>query len=48
MSGLNGLSDDNFEQLGYACDPKVSPTIEAIGELIAQAFAHTRSLREAT
>jgi hypothetical protein len=42
------LDDDPLEQVGYACDPEASPTVAAIGELVYQALAYARFLREAT
>jgi hypothetical protein len=47
-SNLDGVDEDMLEQVGYACDPEALPTVEAIGELVHQAFAYTRSLREGT
>ncbi len=45
---LDGVDEDMLEQVGYACDPEALPTVEAIGELVHQALAYTRSLREGT
>jgi hypothetical protein len=45
---LDGVEEDMLEQVGYACDPEAPATVEAIGELIHQALACARSLREAT
>jgi hypothetical protein len=45
---LDGVDEDSLEQVGYACDPEAAPTVEAIGELVDQALAYTRFLRENT
>jgi hypothetical protein len=47
-SNLDGVDDDMLEQLGYACDVEAPPTVEAIGELVHQALAYARFLRENT
>ncbi len=47
-SNLDGVDEDMLEQVGYACDPEALPTVEAIGELVYQALAYARFLREAT
>ena len=47
-STLDGVNEDMLEQVGYACDPEALPTVEAIGELVDQALAYARSLRERT
>jgi len=47
-SNLDGVDEDILEQVGYACDPEALPTVEAIGDLIHQALAYARFLREAT
>jgi hypothetical protein len=47
-SNLDGVDEDLLEQVGYACDPEALPTVEAIGELVYQALAYARFLREAT
>jgi hypothetical protein len=47
-STCDGVDEDMLEQVGYACDPEALPTVEAIGELVHQAFAYARFLREAT
>ena len=47
-SSLDGVDEDMLEQVGYACDPEAPATVEAIVELIHQALAYARSLREAT
>jgi hypothetical protein len=39
--------EDMLEQVGYACDPEALPTVEAIGDLIHQALAYARFLRQA-
>jgi hypothetical protein len=44
----DGVDQDMLEQLGYACDPEAVPTVEAIGELVHQALAYARFLRDAT
>ncbi len=46
-SNLDGVDEDMLEQVGYACDPEALPTVEAIGELVHQALAYARFLREA-
>jgi hypothetical protein len=48
LSSLDAVDEDIFEQVGYACDPEALPTVEAIGELVHQAFAYARFLRERT
>jgi hypothetical protein len=45
---LDGVEEDMLDQVGYACDPEAPPTVEAIGELVHQALAYARFLREAT
>jgi predicted SpoU family rRNA methylase len=45
---LDGVDEDVFDQVGYACDPEAPPTVEVIGELVHQALAYARFLREAT
>jgi hypothetical protein len=45
---LDGMEADVLDQVGYACDPEAPPTVEAIGELVQQALAYARSLRDAT
>ena len=47
-TNLDGVDEDMLEQVGYACDPEALPTVEAIGELVYQALAYARFLREAT
>jgi hypothetical protein len=47
-SNLDGADEDMLEQVGYACDPEALPTVEAIGELVHQALAYARFLRENT
>jgi hypothetical protein len=47
-SDVGGEPVDALEQLGYACDAEAPPTVEAIGELVHQALAYARFLREAT
>jgi hypothetical protein len=47
-SHLDGADEDPLEQIGYACDPEAPPTVEALGELVHQALAYARFLREAT
>jgi hypothetical protein len=47
-SNLDGADEDMLEQVGYACDPEALPTVEAIGELVHQALAYARFLREST
>ena len=43
---LDSMDVDEFEQVGYACDPEAPPTVEAIGELVHQAVAYARWLSE--
>ena len=45
---LDGVDEDMVEQIGYACDPEAQATVEAIGELVYQALAYARFLKEAT
>ena len=45
---LDGVDEDLREQVGYACDPEAPPTVEAIGELVDDALAYARFLRDAT
>lgn len=47
-AGSGGSYIDAFGQLGYAMDVEAPPTAEAIGELVHQALAYARFLREAT
>jgi hypothetical protein len=47
-SNPDGVDEDMLEQVGYACDPEALATAEAIGELVNEAFAYARFLREAT
>jgi hypothetical protein len=47
-SNLDGADEDMLEQVGYACDPDALPTVEAISELVHQALAYARFLRENT
>jgi predicted SpoU family rRNA methylase len=47
-SNFDGVDEEMREQVGYACDPEALPTVEAIGELVYQALAYARFLREAT
>jgi hypothetical protein len=48
VSNRDGVDEDMLEQIGYACDPEALPTVEAIGELVHEALAYARFLREAT
>jgi predicted SpoU family rRNA methylase len=45
---LDGVDENALEQIGYACDPEAPPDVEAIGELVHQALAYARFLRETT
>jgi hypothetical protein len=47
-SNLDSADEDMLEQVGYACDPEALSTVEAIGELVHQALAYARFLRENT
>lgn len=42
----HGADTEDFEQVGYACDVEALPTVEAIGELVHQALAWARFLRD--